>query len=257
LKIAKGELSNQNQRMKTLEDELAHERSARENAEERARGLEQGERRDSPRDSFSPNDMQSGSVDKELSSEAPNLQVQLDRLRTSMDEMKQQMEAYRRRAETAETERDEVRQSLAEMIEQRRKNNSERTDARSPSHKSPRTSSKPHPNLADTTTEASKSIEPNGHAVAPTSAPLSPTSDILLERAGVEEGQPITPEQAKLLTQFLTQEILTSADGKGALWLGSGAEKKYHGREIASAMAVVFVGVALMGWMNGWVRTER
>ena len=109
LKLAKGQLNNQSERMKTLEDELAQERTARETAEERAQRLEEGERRDSPRDNVSNESEEAEPMGKEVTDYSPpNLQVQLDRLRTSMDEMKQQMEAYRRRAETAEAERDEV-----------------------------------------------------------------------------------------------------------------------------------------------------
>ena len=242
LKLAKGELTNQSERMKTLENELAQERTARESAEERAQRLEHGDRRDSPRDSFSSETAQTEATAKAISHDStPDLQVQLDRFQTSMDEMKQQMESYRQRAETAETERDEAQETLAELVEQKRRENSEGTDARSPS-KSRRSPTKPSPSLSN------QSSEPNGHAISP--ARLSPTSDILLERAGVEEGQPITPEQAKMITQFLTQEVLSPRqDGESSL--------AYHGRPIASAAAVILVGVVLMSWMNGWPKVER
>lgn len=243
LKIAKGELSTKSERVKSLEDELAQERTARESAEERAQRLEQGERKDSSRDlgaSLAAETNEAGhKIDPDQS--ATDLQIQLDRLRTTMDEMKQQMETYRQRAEIAETERDEARQSLSEMIEQKRKENAEQTAVRTPS-RSRRSTPRSSPQ------SEGKAVELNGHAVSPT--PLSPTSDILLERAGVEEGQPITPEQAKILTQFLTKEILNaSADAESAL--------VYHGRPLASAAAVVFVGVLIMSWMNGWTKIER
>lgn len=242
LKMAKGELSNQNARMKTLEDELAQERTARESAEERAQRLEQGERKDSSRDIGSDESSQTSETLEKVVPEqsAADLQMQLDRLRATMDDMKQQMESYRQRADKAEAERDEVRQSLQEMIEQKRKENSERTAVRTPS-RSRKSTPKSSPE------SDGKSVELNGHAVSPT--PLSPTSDILLERAGVEEGQPITPEQAKILTQFLTKEILNAGDTESAL--------VYHGRPLASAAAVLFVGVLMMSWMNGWTKVER
>lgn len=243
LKLAKGQLSNQSERMKSLEDELAQERTARESAEERAQRLEQGERKDSSREVGSNESIETAeSVEKDVSVEsAPNLQIQLDRLRTTMDEMKQQMETYRQRAEKAEAERDEARQTLAEMVERKRKENAEKTEVRTPS-RSRRSTPKSSPQLDE------KSIEPNGHAIIP--APLSPTSDILLERAGVEEGQPITPEQAKILTQFLTQEVLNTSGG-------AESSLRYHGRPIASAAAVILVGVVMMTWMNGWPKIER
>jgi hypothetical protein len=254
LKSAKGEITNQSERMKLLESGLAQERSARGAAEERVQRLE--ERRDSPRDSF--NDDLGSSASTEYPKDGPpDLQVQLDRLRLSMDEMKQQMESYRRRAETAESERDEVRQSLAELVEQKRRENSERTGVRASGTTSPRTSGKqPIPatlsrSISSDPSKADPSL-PNGHAIPPT--PLSPTSYVLLERAGVEEGRPITPEQAKLLTQFLTQEVLRGVDPDKGLLVG---ERRYHGREIVSAVAVVMVGVCMMGWMNGWVKVDR
>ncbi|EMC98536.1 hypothetical protein BAUCODRAFT_48418, partial [Baudoinia panamericana UAMH 10762] len=116
LKLAKGELTSQSEKMKSLENELAQERTARESAEERAQRLE---RRDSP---TKDDDGAARETDTAVSpTSPPDLQTQLDRLRASMDEMKQTMETYRQRAETAEAERDEVRQSLAEMVEQKRK----------------------------------------------------------------------------------------------------------------------------------------
>lgn len=260
LKLAKGELSNQSQRMKSLEDELAHERRAREGAEERAHRLEQGDRRDSPRESFNAAELDNREHDTQSSVEdPPDLQSQLDRLRASMDEMKQQMEAYRRRAETAETERDEARQSLAEMVEQKRKHISEEASAHSPSRRSPHKFSKQHssPTISDNSSEEWATSKSNGHAIAPTSAPLSPTGDMLLERAGVEEGRPITPEQAKLLTQLLTREILHSEVEKGAVMLGSNGERRYYGQEVISALTVVIMGAALMTWINRWAPAER
>ena len=243
LKLAKGQLNNQSERMKNLETELAQERTARESAEERAQRLEQGERKDSSREDGSEEGLETtDSVTGEVADEsAPDLQLQLDRLRATMDEMKQQMETYRQRAESAESERDEVRQTLAEMIEQRRKENAEKTDVRTPSRSRRSTpKSSPQPDH--------KAIEANGHAISP--VPVSPTSNVLLERAGVEEGQPITPEQAKILTQVLAREILKpSGDTESAML--------YHGKPFASAAAVLFVGVIMMTWMNGWPKIER
>lgn len=243
LKLAKGELSNQNERMKSLENELAQERTARESAEERAQRLE---RRDSPRRD-SPTGVGSQDLLSDLQREAhsprPDLQAQLERLRMSMDDMKQQMEAFRQRAETAETERDEARQTLAEMVEQKRRENAERKDIRS-SAKTTKFLKEGTPRLDGET------AEPNGHVSS--SSPASPTRESLLERSGIEEGQPITPEQAKIITQFLTQEVLGSqADGEVAKELG------YYAKPYGSAAAVVMLGILVMTWMNGWPKIER
>lgn len=249
LKLAKGELSSQGERMKTLEQELAQERVARESAEERAQQLEQSERRDSPANNGHPSGEHSP-ASRNSDDPAPELQVQLNRLRSTMDEMRQQMEEYRRRAERAEAERDGVHQTLAEMIEQKRKENDEAVvdTVRSPS-KSPRSPSKRPFQLDGTAMDA------NGHAVAPT--PLSSTTcETLLERAGVEDGQPITREQAKIITQFLAEEVLGS-DPKAQPMHDSDSALVYYGVPYGSFAAVVVLGYIAMTWINGWPKVER
>lgn len=238
LKLAKGELSHQSERMKNLEDELAQERIARESAEERAQRLE---RRDSPR-VISPTSMtlQRGQ-ETDAQGPAPDLQVQVERLRISMDDVKQQMEAYRQRAEIAESDRDEARQSLAEIIERKRKENAESGNLRSPS-KSNRSSRNGRLKSDDKVTKL------NGHATSP--SPASPTSVTLLERAGIQEGQPITREQAKIITHFLTQEVLGSHSTASENFA-------YYGRPCGSAAAVVIFGLLVMTWVNGWPKVER
>lgn len=251
LKLAKGELTSQGERMKNLETELAHERTARESAEERAQRLEH--RRDSPRDSIS-GDFIGGTKDTHPPPEsAPDLQIQLDKLRTSMDEMKLQMETYRHRAESAETERDEARQYLADLIEQKRRENAGEGDTVRPSSRD-----KPSSPTKHSFSSSSKSVfsQPNGHAIAPTSVPSSPTSDVLLERAGVEEGAPITPEQAKLLTQFLSEQVLSAPSGNEAAVGERGTDvKRYYGLPTVSALSVVLVGCVVMRWINAWEKT--
>lgn len=271
LKLAKGELSSQGERMKTLESELAQERHARESAEERA---QRAERRDSPRDSVDAGfSSESSSVassagssagegvkERDMAYEAhgayqppPDLQAQLERLRSSMDEMKAQLEAYRSRAEAAEQERDDVRKSLAELIEEKRKANAEASTFRPPTQATAE-GAKPRGLFADTD---SPTTDANGQPVSPTtSSPVSPTSSSLLAHAGVKEGEVITPEQAKVITQVLAREVLDpQGETGGGLTIEGGKRDGilyYHGRPIASAAAVVLVGVVLMSWMNGW-----
>jgi hypothetical protein len=250
LKLAKGELSNQSERMKNLETELAHERTARESAEERAQRLEQ--RRDSPRDSFSGDFSTTDKKDMQPTSDSmPDLQMQVDRLKSSMEEMKQQMESYRQRAEHAESERDEARQSLADMIEQKRHENAEANTVR------PSSRGKPSPTKRSflASTDGSNS-QLNGHAISP--APVSPTSDVLLERAGVAEGAPITPEQAKLLTQFLSEQVLDPASESAVGRGGTGKDvAREYGLPTASALSILIVGCVVMRWINAWERVER
>lgn len=243
LKLAKGELSTQSERMKALEDELAQEKSARQSAEERAQRSEHGdgERRDSPTDDGHPSTA-GGSGERSLLP-PHELQIQLDRLNASMDEMKQQMEAYRTRASVAEAERDEARQSLAEMVEQKRRENVQNTVKPPASPTSKQSRSAKRQLWVD-----GKSSDANGHAVAP--IPRSPTSEHMLEHAGIAQGQPITPEQARILKDFLTKEVLASSpalhtnDGNNALL--------HYGLPYGSFAAVVLLGYVAMTWINGW-----
>jgi len=241
LKLAKGELSNQSEKMTRLESELASERTARESAEERATRLE---RRDSPTND-SERARQASEDISPTSFAPPGLQSQLDRLRASMDEMKQQMEAYRQRAESAESERDEARQSLAEMVEQKRKENAQANRSRSPS-KTLKSGSRPAAQVDEQTGEA------NGHIIAP--QPNSPTSETLLERAGIEGGRPITLEQARIMTQLLSQEVLQAKQAGGA---DNRSLAAHYGTPYGSAVAVVVAGFLLMTWINGWPKVER
>lgn len=254
LKSAKGELSNQSERMKSLENELAQERLARESAEERAQRLEQADRRDSPTNDGHPSADNSPSTSTRptdvISDPAPEVQIQLDRLRTQMDEMKQQMEAYRQRAEKAESERDEAKQTLAEMVEEKRRQNAEQASEKSISLAKAQSSpakSLPQPD--------GLSAESNGHILPPASS-SSPTPSNLLQRAGVEEGRPITPEQAKMLTQFLAREVIGSDPSN----IGARDMDKallYYGVPYGSFAAVVIVGFIAMNWINGWPKIER
>lgn len=244
LKLAKGELSNQSERMKTLETQLAQERTARESAEERAK---RAERRDSPAADKEGNILGTNEVIAPKSPPA-DLQSQLDRLKASMEEMKQQMEAYKKRAEAAEMERDEAKQSLAELVEQKRKENAE-CSTTSSAHSTSKSGKRTTPKRSSPS-EGGKSLEANGRAVLP--QPQSPTGDVLLERAGIEEGQPITLEQAKIMTRLLSQEVLRphgAGHGDGAL--------TYYGRPYGSAAAVIVLGVVLMTWLNSWQKVER
>lgn len=242
LKLAKGELSDQSERMRQLETELAQERTARESAEERAQRLEEdGSRRDSPltRHEGKGSDEEGSSASETTNKNSPDLEVQLERLRNSMEEMKSHMEAYRQRAEIAETERDEAKKSLADMVEEKRKANAERANLDSPS-KSPRTPPRKGMQQLDGATD-----EVNGHVVVPS----SPTSESLLERAGVEGGRPITPEQARMLTQFLAQEVLGSKSSQH----GEASDAVlYYGVPYTSFAAVILAGWLAMHWINGW-----
>lgn len=259
LKLAKGELSSQAERMKGLETQLEQERMARESAESRALSLESSDRTETSTEAKHGEEKHDSpqSPSEADTSNPPDLQTQLERLQVTMDEMKQQMESYRMRAESAEMERDEAQTTLAEMVERKRAENAALA-ARSTS-RSRRSSS---PKSRSPTRSRSKQ---NGHAASPSlSTPRSPTGVALLEKAGLEEGQIITAEQARILQQFLNQEVLgmsdTGTEGKSGTSTVSAQHDNaliYHGRPLTGAALVVVLGVCLMGWMNNWPRVDR
>jgi hypothetical protein len=279
LKLAKGELTTQSKRMKTLESELAQERTARESAEERAERLERADRRDSPTNHESQPSTSDATYD-----EAVALRGELERVQATVDEMKSQMEAYRRRAEGAEVDRDQARQSLAELIEQKRKENADLT----------LTPAGTRPSSSSSNSEHAGTIHSNGRALSSSSSPPaqnksraftldSPTSvatsdtsfssqtsgSSLFSRAGIDADskQPITQEQARLLAQFLAQEVFSKGnldhDDKDALALLATATAQspsalnYYGVPYGSFAAVVLLGVVAMSWVNGWAKVER
>ena len=259
LKLAKGELSSQAERMKGLESQLALERMARESAESRALRFESSDRTEASSDAAEEEEKHDSpqSNNESAASDSPDLHVQLERLQISMDEMKQQMEAYRMRAENAEVERDEARKTLAELVEQKRADNAA-AEARSASHSRRDSSPKSR-------SSGNSKPEQNGHAVSSSQAPPhSPTAVALLEKAGLEGAQIITPEQAHILQQFLNQEVLGLSDsidegksGTAAIHAPQESALTYHGRPLTGAALVVVLGVCLMGWMNNWPRLER
>jgi hypothetical protein len=279
LKLAKGELTTQSKRMQTLESELAQERTARESAEERAERLERADRRDSPTNHESQPSSSNATYD-----EAVALRGELERVQATVDEMKSQMEAYRRRAEGAEFDRDQARQSLAELIEQKRRENADLT----------LTPAATRPSSSSSNSEHAGTIHLNGRALSSSSSssfqnqsrafsPDSPTSTTtsftsfssqtsassLFSRAGIDADskQPITHEQARLLAQFLAQEVFSKGnlqhEEKKTLALLATATAQspsalmYYGVPYGSFAAVVLLGVVAMSWVNGWAKVER
>ena len=245
LKLAKDQVPSLEERVKNLEQQLLAEKTARETAEERANFIEQNSRKDSAQDKHVKDEtMDEKDESPDVTNDADDLRDQLNRLRATMDDMKQQMEAYCHRAETAEAERDESRMTLAEMIEEKRKANVIEEQARA---KTSPSSEKNEPIAPEDETTA------NGHAVGST-----PDGGLaiktLLEQAGVDTSQPLTERQATNLRRLLKQETLELEPGdKGAQW----HQLSYHGIPHACAFSTVLVGLALMHYLNGWDKIQR
>lgn len=207
LKLAKDQIDqipNLEDHIKSLKEELQHERTARESAEELARQRLQDETQSEPTESSASDPIpipgsntaiDTASSTRELDADLPALQSRIDQLISAMDDMKKHMEDYRRRAEIAESERDSAQQTLAEMVEQKRKENAsaERRRSRSPSSR------------ANSPIEgANHTTLTNGHAVVPLED--SNISVIaLLEKAGIKGDETLTNDGAAILRQLLAQ----------------------------------------------------
>lgn len=248
LKLAKDQIPSLEDRVKNLEQELKQERSARESAEERVSLLESSQNaEDQPEASSTTDEDESISSEDSLSESAPHLQSQLDRLRAAMDDMKMQMEDYRRRAETAESERDEVRQTLAEMIEQKRKENAE-LERQEESSSDTLSSSE--------TSNSEKAPVMNGHA---SERIVEGSLHNLLAKAGVDSTKPLTQEQATSLQNLLAQQMpLTKQNGQHSASDSKLREQiSHHGLPFGSGFVVVVIGMALMHYLDGWEKLHR
>ncbi|THX79328.1 hypothetical protein D6D04_05241 [Aureobasidium pullulans] len=244
LKLAKDQIPSLVDRVKGLEEQLKQERNARESAEERASLLESSQKTSEDQEDASSNAQQDESPkDEPVQDDTPNLQSQLDRLRAAMDDMKTQMEAYRRRAETAESQRDDAHQSLAEMVEQKRKENAE-------IQRQQETLSTAQSSNAESDPSAS-----NGHA----SAPFAEGSLYsLLSEAGINANAALSSEQAASIQRLLARKMpLTQHDASSDSSDKLKEQITHHGLPLGSGFIVVVVGMALMHYLDGWEKLHR
>ncbi|PNS19662.1 hypothetical protein CAC42_7506 [Sphaceloma murrayae] len=248
LKSAKDQIPSLQDRVRALEQQLEKERVARVTAEERAYQLEHGPRKDSAEPTGAatlsdiPNSLSANGTAPEPSSHEfsmTDLQSQLERLQSNMTDMKLQMETYRRRAETAENDRDQARQTLAELIEEKR---SRLAAEETFGLKLARTRSRDAHRLDDTE-------DANGHTIRPLHGGKQIPISALLERAGLgsEAGEKmITRQQAVSLQRVLRKEGLVE---EGTVeW----EAVRYHGLPGAAALGTVVIGLVVMRWLNGW-----
>ncbi|KAJ4374009.1 hypothetical protein N0V83_002748 [Neocucurbitaria cava] len=263
LTSTKKELESQNLRLKELEALLNEERRAREDAEERANRLE----RESSKE-IAEHDMPlaNGDIHKneivetvgeeasglENGSASPSaaddttarLQQRLELMVSEMNEMKQQMERYRVRAETAEADR----KSLAEMIENIRKDNAKaaskgsRRRSRSGSQSARGAGGASVDELEDDndteegeiTIIREKDLEDDG-------------SDGLVRRGGAQNGHPVEQNGTKQ-SENASNALVTRRPDRDLM---------YHGGPVGAIVTVVAIGVAVMAMLNQYPKAER
>lgn len=259
LAAAKKEIDSQGARVKELEDMLLQERTARESAEERARKLEVPPVKDSKQESeveaaFTPppeldekaatedsKDTQVLGLDQPQTATKPeqpsekeadlqpavsssdSLQKRLDAMMAEMDVMKQQLNEYKQRAETAEDEKVNARKTLAEMIEKYRLERAETPGDKSKEHR----------------------LEKDVDGV-PTPGPDGTTSSEKLNSL-VQARKPMPSNHLKELesaaTAFAKQRHRSNVMD--------------HSAPYASMLGVVLLGVGIMAYLNGWQKIEK
>jgi hypothetical protein len=255
LASAKKEIDIQSARMRDLEEMLQKEREARETAEELAKRLEQqsmeskmngsakhGTEGSIIEEAFDPqlevaetkeNELpasfagKTASVDpKAIKASTLLLQQRLESMLVDMQDMRQDMDTFRKRAELAEFERNESRKTLAEMVgnirsEEQARRSSSTERARSPAvHHLPQQSP-----LNDKSEVISSSL-------APLFQKDGPGHDNAFSSA--KETKP----------QLAATGTLSRPSSYNPLL--------YHSTPYASMLGVVLLGMGLMAYMNGW-----
>ena len=232
LSIAKKEIDAQGARVKQLEDMLKEERTAREDAEERARKLEQHASmrpitavEEAPL--IAKDGMEQGSdISDETAQLERNLQQRLDLVVSEMQRMKTDMDKFKERAEMAETDANSARESLAEMIEKIKGGNSKATGSIS-SNETLQT--KRAVKDTDTTDDTTQNAVPkqlpqlaNGHARGPSHLPKH--------------------------VEHAVAAVLQQNNGNG--------EALAQSAPYVSMLGVVLIGVGIMAYLNSWQKSE-
>lgn len=255
LNNAKRDMDTQTARMRELEVMLQREREARELAEDLARRLEENTKLQmngaaktgAPETSDVPSEptqeggtgepaaagddaadaAQEGSARADAAQKtATALQSRIDNMDGQMREMREQLEAWKRRCETAESERDQDRKTLADMVVRLRAEQAKVADA----EQMDRSRSRRARGEMDGAINGGVSAE----------ASRAQQVDAAADEAGDMNGD-MTLSRANTLTPQTWQRR------------GLTLEHQLHaGLPYASMLGVVLIGMGLMTYMNGW-----
>jgi hypothetical protein len=266
LASAKKEIELQGVRLRDLEAMLGDERRAREDAEERANQLEREKSKKLQEDDLELVDedihengvesseaeenmtgLENGSPSTTTADTTSRLQQRLELMVTEMNEMKQQMERYRERAETAEADR----KSLAEMIETIRRDN-----ARASSREARRQSRSNSQSAREAAISGASGSEDDRDAEE---GEITIIKDKDLDEDGTEEllrrattttsnGHVGSNEKEKSSTDP-SNALITQLQGR--------SDFMYHGGPVGAMISVVAIGVAVMAMLNQYPKAER
>jgi hypothetical protein len=251
LASAKKEIDTQSARMRDLEEMLQKERQARELAEELAKRLElqssepktNGEAEhkgegfiieeafEPPYDPVQSKELENvesepkpKDVDTKTTSDSTSLlEKRLETMLVDMQQLRDQMESFKHRAEAAEAERDSSQKTLAEMVEKIRSDELERKSSSTERGRSVNGRHVTAKGLLDGTTDGLNS------SLAP-----------LLEKAGLANGHAEDPGKGRPTAGTLSR------------YPGGHDPLLYHTTPYASMIGVVLIGMGLMAYLNGW-----
>jgi chromosome segregation ATPase len=262
LTSAKKEIESQGIRLRDLETLLSEERRAREDAEERAKRLEldsskEPEEEENVTENGDIHDPESTEQEqKELTgvengSVSPSntedstarLQQRLELMMSEMNEMKQQMEVYRNRAETAEADR----KTLAEMIENIRQDHAKAAS------KEARRRSRSSSQSARTGVEASADAAEDATEAEEGEIPIIKDDD--LDEDDPEVSLPTTNGQ----NGHTVEQNGSKQNGKpnSLATRRVGSDYTYYGGPVGAMVTVVALGVAVMAVLNQYPKAER
>lgn len=254
LNNARRDMETQSARMRELETMLQREREARELAEELARRLEgpanaqmNGSAKTAPSGSVNDalealhedakahgivpeSELPEGFAHAGATQETPaSLQSRIDTMDEHMRSLREQLDQWKQRCESAETERDESRRSLADMVVQLRAEQAKEVSSRAPGRpRSRRSRSRRRDVHADRDASPKRHVPGDASGPETAGAAFDDADDTMLSRAST-----ITPASSR-------REVL----GQG--------QHLQAGLPYASMLGVVLMGMGLMAYINGW-----
>ncbi|KAF2819880.1 hypothetical protein CC86DRAFT_121715 [Ophiobolus disseminans] len=259
LTSAKKEIETQSVRLRDLEAMLSEERRAREEAEERANKLQRETLKEQEESELQhangsieheaaddTTEIENGSASPDAADTTSRLQQRLELMMTEMLEMKQQMERYRERAETAEADR----KSLADMVESIRRDN-----ARASSREARRRSRSANRLTREAALDGQESSEDDNDAeegeitIIKDEGLDDEGTEELLRRANMSNGHAVDHDDAQASSAKTPNALVTRRQDRSDLM--------YHGGPVGAIVTVVAIGVAVMAMLNQYPKAER
>ncbi|KAI1140943.1 hypothetical protein F5Y05DRAFT_375649 [Hypoxylon sp. FL0543] len=261
LQNAKREIESQSSRMRDLEETLQKERQARELAEELARRLEEAAAAkingatvksdtqdialeaafEPPTDEAPSSTSETASQDtgkptpqaEVIEASTTHLHAQIESMVSEMKDLRQQLEAFKQRAEIAEAERDADRKSLAEMALQIRRD-AEAREAAAREKALLKSRAVENSDQIKTISKESSALD----RTSPGSGQDQPTAGDLNDHPTLSRANTITPQSAAAGILSHDQALANSIP-------------------YASMIGVVLIGMSLMAYINGWESHPR